>query len=40
LISSACVIALLGDLVFMPAAVLTFKPLSYLLSHKIYKKVL
>ncbi len=39
LISSACVISLFGDLVFMPAAVLTFRPFRYLLSHKTYKKV-
>lgn len=35
LISLASVAALIGDLVFMPAAILTFKPLNGLLSRKI-----
>ncbi len=39
LISSASIVALIGDLVFMPAAVLTFKPLSHLLSHGLKEKV-
>jgi predicted RND superfamily exporter protein len=40
LISSASIIALVGDLVFMPAAVLKFKPLNYLLSLKLRETVL
>ncbi|WP_300462502.1 MMPL family transporter [Desulfobacula sp.] len=39
LISSASIMALIGDLVFMPAIVLTFKPLNYLLSHKLREPV-
>ena len=39
LISSASVTALIGDLVFMPAFVLTFRPLTHLLSDKIRKAV-
>ncbi len=39
LISSASIIALIGDLVFMPAAVLKFKPLNYLLSLKLRETV-
>jgi predicted RND superfamily exporter protein len=35
LIASASIIALIGDLIFMPAAVLTFKPLNNLLSLKM-----
>jgi len=37
LISSASVTALIGDLVIMPAIVLTFRPLNHLLSNKIKK---
>lgn len=40
LISSASIIALVGDLVFMPAAVLKFKPLNRLLSHNLRDTVL
>jgi hypothetical protein len=40
LISSASIIALIGDLVFMPAAVLVFKPLEKLLSQEMRKPVL
>jgi predicted RND superfamily exporter protein len=35
LISSASLIALIGDLIFMPAAILTIKPLNQLLSFQI-----
>jgi hypothetical protein len=40
LISSASIIALIGDLVFMPAAVLVFKPLEKLLSQEMRKPAL
>jgi hypothetical protein len=36
LIASASLVALIGDLVFMPAAVLTFKPLNRMVSGKIF----
>jgi predicted RND superfamily exporter protein len=39
LISSASIIALVGDLVLMPAAILKFKPLNYLLSLKLRETV-
>ena len=39
LIASASIIALIGDLIFMPAAVLTFKPLNNLLSSKMKNSV-
>lgn len=39
LISSASIIALVGDLVFMPAVILKFKPLNHLLSHKLRETV-
>ncbi|MDD9305082.1 MAG: MMPL family transporter [Desulfobacter sp.] len=35
LISCASIIALAGDLIFMPAAILTFKPLNHFLSGKL-----
>ncbi len=40
LIASASIIALVGDLVLMPAAVLKFRPLNYLFSNKLQKTVL
>jgi len=39
LISSASITALVGDLVFIPAVILKFKPLNCLLSHKLRETI-